>query len=147
MKNFLKITRESILNRARNYEVIPMTVFNLVYDDTEKIEKVFIHEFVMQEVVNNEERLEAINNCIRGSEWESNQLGLKNLCTVYCESMEKDGNPCLYIQVKEGKKNEASLYVFQGKAMQVNKKGELIIDYDEICYICDMNENIDSELL
>jgi hypothetical protein len=139
MKNFIKKTKSELTKRLKSSEVIPMTVFNLAYDEKEMRHQVFIHEFKLKESVSQNEKLNVIKNCILGAEWETKKLGLINKCTVYGESLMKDGNKCLFIQTKYGKKETAEFHVFEEVGMSVNQNGEFEIGYNELNYKCNLS--------
>ncbi len=113
-----------------------MTVFNLALDKKMKEHRVFIHEFAPTEDASQVKKLEIIKNCILGAEWETNELGLKNECTIYGEGLIKDGNKCLFIQTKCRNKEMAEFYVFEEQGMTVNHKGQIEMTYTEKCYRC-----------
>lgn len=141
MKLFIEQTKKDLIEKVKNKEHIPMTVFNLVFDDNESSYNVFVHNFSLKENVKVEEKLELVKNCILGTEWEMNQLGLKNICTLYGESFEKEGNPCLYIQIKNGEEERGEFHLFEQKGMTINENGVLTFEENDICYVCDLKKN------
>lgn len=141
MEKFIEQTKEDLQKRVQNQEFIPMTVFNLTFDEKENIHKVFIHQFCPTENFSNEDRLEIVKNCILGAEWESNELGLKNISSLYAETCERNGNRCLYIQIKNGEDEVVEFHEFKEIGMKVNENGKCIMDYDITCYICNLTEN------
>lgn len=138
MNDFLEQTKKELLQKVKKKEYVPMTVYNLVLDEAEHRYQVFVHEFSLNEDVTAEKRLEVVKNCILGAEWESEQLGLKNICTLFGQSFEKDGNPCLYVQIKNGHKEHGEFHVFEQKGMKVNENGDFISEDNEICYVCNL---------
>jgi hypothetical protein len=140
MKQFIEQTKNDLIQKVKNMEHIPMTVFNLVFDEKENSYNVFVHNFSLNEDVKVDQKLEVVKNCILGAEWESDQLGLKNICTLYGESFEKDGNPCLYIQIKNGDEQRGEFHFFEQKGMTVNEYGVLTSEDNDICYVCDLNK-------
>lgn len=141
MKHFIEQTKNDLIEKVKNKEHIPMTVFNLVFDDHESSYNVFVHNFSLKENVKVDEKLELVKNCILGTEWEMNQLGLKNICTLYGESFEKEGNPCLYIQIKNGEEEHGEFHLFEQKGMTINENGVLTSEDNDICYVCDLKKN------
>ena len=137
MNDFLEQTKQDLIKKVKNNEYVPMTVYNLVFDEGERNYRVFVHNFSLKEGVWAEERMEVINNCILGAEWESDQMGLKNICTLFGESFEREGNPCLYVQIKNGEEERGEFHVFEQKGMNVDENGVLSSDENEICYVCD----------
>jgi len=140
MKRFIEQTKEDLSKRVQNQEFIPMTVFNLTFDEKENIHKVFIHQFCPTENFTNNDRLEVVRNCILGSEWESSELGLKNLTSLYAESCERNGNRCLYIQIKNGSEEIAEFHEFKELGMRVDENGKFNMEYDITCYVCNLTE-------
>jgi hypothetical protein len=140
MKKFIEQTKEDLQKRVENQEFIPMTVFNLTFDENENIHKVFIHQFSPAENFSNGERLEIVKNIILGAEYESNELGLKNISSLYAESCERNGNRCLYIQIKNGNEEIAEFHEFKETGMKVDEKGVFKMEYDITCYVCNLTE-------
>jgi|LauGreDrversion4_2_1035121.scaffolds.fasta_scaffold354416_2 rRNA maturation protein Rpf1 len=146
MKSFLEKTKKELIQKVKNNEYVPMTVYNLALDEADNTYQVFVHNFSLNEEFPVEKRLEVVKNCILGAEWESEQLGLKNICTLFGESFMKEGKSCLYIQIKKGEEELGEFHVFEQKDMKVNENGQLIIEEDIVSYVCDLKENInDSE--
>ena len=115
-------------------------VAEFVLDESENTYQVFVHNFSLNEEFPVEKRLEVVKNCILGAEWESEQFGLKNICTLFGESFEREGNPCLYVQIKNGDEERGEFHVFEQKGMKVDENGEFISEDNEICYVCDLTK-------
>jgi hypothetical protein len=142
MNVFVEQTKKELIQRVKKNEYVPMTVYNLVLDESENTYQVFVHNFSLNEEFPVEKRLEVVKNCILGAEWESEQLGLKNICTLFGESFMKEGKSCLYIQIKNGEEERGEFHVFEQKDMKVNENGQLIVEEDIVSYVCDLKENI-----
>ena len=139
-KNFINLTRQAMIARCLAGDEIPMTVFNLTRNEEKNEEGVFHHEFSLREEVSPGSRMEIIQECILGSEWESAQQGLQNLCTIYSETRTRDKERCLIFHYKVEEQEIGELHIFEEK-MTVGEDGRLKKSIEKTsCFVCDMNK-------
>lgn len=123
IENFLDGLKKDLQAKCLAMQEIPMTTYSLAAEDEENGFIVSVNEFALEENVSMSAQI--IENCILGTEWDSNQCGLKPVCTVFAHNFSREDILWLVLQIKIGGKMISEVHKFISKGMQADENGKL----------------------
>lgn len=136
-----KDIKANAINRVKTGYDIQSTIINVAEKESDQSQMVSVHQFEIHGVESPAERMEAINHCIQGVEWEVGKDGLRSICSVFVESHRRADDRILYIQTKTETEEISEIHLFENPTMQISASGELVTEYEETVYRCNLKEN------